>query len=73
MPIAKYLDKYLTPLIIHTRSYIRDIQHFLDKIKNVHCDNDDLLVIWDVTGLYTAIPHELGIEACRRLIQKNII
>lgn len=54
MPIAKYLDKCLTPLIILTRSYIRDTQHFLDTIKNVHCYNDSLLVTWDIARLYTA-------------------
>lgn len=32
MPLAKYLDKCLTPLIIQTRSYIRDTQDFLNKI-----------------------------------------
>lgn len=59
MPLAKYLDRCLTPLIIQIRSYIRDTQDFLSKIQPLIIPPDALLVTWDVANLYTAIPHNL--------------
>lgn len=66
--IATFLDRCLTPLIETMQSYIRDTQHFLHKICNIVLPPGSVLVTWDLANLYTAIPYDLGIEACRRLL-----
>lgn len=67
-PLAQYLDKCLTTLLLNTKSYIKDTSDFLSKIQDIRLSADSILVSWDVSSLYTIIPHELGIEACRRLL-----
>lgn len=67
-PLARYLDRCLTPLLLGTRSYIKDTSDFLSKVRNIKLSVDSILVSWDVSSLYAIIPHELGIEACRRLL-----
>lgn len=61
--LAQYLDKCITPLLINTKSFIRDTTDFLDKIKRIKLLSDSNLVTWDASSLYTTIPNELGIEA----------
>lgn len=68
-PLAQYLDKCVTPLLVNTKSFIWDTSDFLNKINEI--------VTWfhptslDVSSLYTTIPHELGIEACRRFLVQS--
>lgn len=73
LSITKYLDKHLTPLIENTKSYIQDTQDFLSKIQDLTIPLGARLVTWDVANLYTAIPHTLGLEACKRLLHSSKI
>lgn len=55
-PLAKHLEKILTPLIKNTRSYLRDTNHFLETLHAIGPrPKNSLLVILDVNSLYTSI------------------
>lgn len=68
-PLAKHLEKILTPLVKSTRSYLQDTGHFLDIIHHhTTISPDSLLVTLDVNSLYTSITHDLGISAVETLL-----
>ena len=63
------MDFYLRPLVVKTPSYIKDTTDFLLKLRSIgKIPLGGLLLTLDVCSLYTNIPHEEGIEACRKLL-----
>ena len=62
--ISNFVDFFLQPLARKKKSFVKDTTEFVKKIKDVRCKPGDILVSADVTGLYTVINHEEGIEAC---------
>ena len=55
------------PLVPKLPSYIKDTTHFLKKLDDLkELPPGSLLVTLDVSSLYTNIPHNEGIEACRK-------
>ena len=64
--ISHFVDYHLAPLVKDIPSYIKDTTDFLNKLQQIkHLPPDTLLVTLDVRSLYTNIPHNEGIEACR--------
>ena len=53
--LAKHLAKTLKPLAGNTTSYIKDSTHFIQEIKNMNLDDNDMLVSFDVVSLYTKV------------------
>ena len=52
-------------------SYIKDSRDFLKKIKQIrNLPEDSILVTADVVGLYPSIPHELGLKALGKALEK---
>ena len=75
--LSNFLDIILKPIATGVDSYIRDTPDFLNKLPS-QVQTDDILVTFDVTALYTNIPHDLGIEAisywydkCKHLLPRN--
>lgn len=68
--LSNLLDIILKPLCQHIPSYLRDDLDFIAQLP-LEIDEETLLVSFDVTSLYTNIPHELGIEAIRFWVNKH--
>ena len=52
-----------------TQSFIKDTTHFLSKLEQLgQLPANSLLVTLDVSSLYTNIPHNEGISACRHFL-----
>ena len=52
-----------------TQSFIKDTTHFLNKLQQLgQLPNNAILVTLDVSSLYTNIPHNEGIDACRHFL-----
>ena len=67
--ISQFVDFFLKPIVRDTQSYLRDTTHFLKVLGNAPKLTDTtLLVTLDVSSLYTNIPNDLGIEACREML-----
>ena len=50
-------------------SHIKDTTDFLNKLSNLgNLPNNAILVTLDVSSLYTNIPHNQGIDACRHFL-----
>ena len=68
--ISHMLDLILQPLVMNTRSYIRDTPHLIKKIMNMKIAQDDWFLSLDIAGLYTNIPHERGIQSIQNALKK---
>ena len=53
-------------------SYIRDSQHFLERIKTIgNIPENAILVTADVVGLYPNVPHQAGLNALKNALEKR--
>lgn len=68
--LSNFLDIILKPICQFVPSFIRDDLDFLNHIPT-NVDNNAILVSFDVTSLYTSIPHELGLEATEFWLEKH--
>ncbi|XP_062610424.1 uncharacterized protein LOC134272191 [Saccostrea cucullata] len=68
--LSNLLDILLKPLCKLLPSFVRDDMDFLNYIPQ-NVDPNTILVSFDVTSLYTNIPHTLGLEAVSYWIDKH--
>ena len=68
--LSNLIDILLQPFLKNIRSLVRDDIDFLSKIPENIYDNSTLTT-FDVSSLYSNIPHELGKEAISYWIQKH--
>ena len=67
--ISQFVDHHLKPLVHTTHSFIKDTTHFLNKLEHLgQLPENVFLVTLDVSSLYTNIPHNEGIDACRHFL-----
>ena len=59
--LAKWLDEKLKPLSVN-RYTISDTFSFAEEIKNLVIDQNDILVSFDITSLFTNVPLQETIE-----------
>ena len=72
--VSEFLDHHLKPVMQKGLSYIRDCQHFLEKIKTIgSVPENAILVTADVVGLYPNIPHEAALKALKEALEKRDI
>lgn len=67
-PPIIHLAKKLKPLVGRIDSFVKDSKHFINEIKNIKLDQNDILVSFDVTSLYTNIPINEAMEVVRKII-----
>ena len=72
--VSEFLDHHLKPIMQKELSYIRDSQHFLEKIKTIgSVPENSILVTADVVGLYPNILHQAGLKALKEALEKRDI
>ena len=64
------MDTHLRQFTPKIPSYVKDTTHFINIMRNIQLDPDDLLVTIDVSSLYTNIPHTEGIVAINRMMEE---
>ena len=65
-----FLDYHLQPLAQKVKSYIKETNHVLDKIKKLGSFPDgEILCTMDVDGLYPNILHGEGLVSLRRFLE----
>ena len=71
--VSEFLDHVLKPVVQQSRSYIKDSNNFIKKLKEIKEDpKDAVMVTADVIVLYPNIPHNIGLEALRRMLNDQI-
>ena len=70
--ISKYIDTFLRPLVVQSPSYIKDTRDVIQKLLILESIPERaILCTIDVSALYTNIPHDEGIEACRKALNNR--
>ena len=65
--VSAFVDRELQPLLANIPSYIKDATDFLNKLSRFdNLPDNTILVTLDVTALYSSIPHNDGIGACKK-------
>ena len=68
--ISSFLDHHLQPLVQRVKSYIKDTNHFLNKIKEIgKLPEGAILCTMDVVGLYRNIPHGEGLASLYKSLE----
>ena len=63
-PLSNMIDILIKPLLLHVKSYIKDNIDFLQKCSRENSETT-ILATFDITSLYTSIPHSYGLEAIK--------
>ena len=58
---AKYLSKVLSPLVGKNKHFIKNSKHFASEMKNKRVEEDEILISYDVTALFTSVPVQKAI------------
>ena len=70
--LTRLTDILLKSFLKHIKSFTRDSLDFLIKcVRDV--DEDTEIVLFEVIGLYTSVPHEFGLEAIDHLFKKKLL
>ena len=69
--LAKYLAKILQPKVEEAQSYVKNSQHFLQIIKDIRVNREDILVSFDVASLFTNIPEEEAVKLIEEKFDKS--
>ena len=65
--ISSFLDYHLQPLLQKVKSYVKDTNDFLRKIRDLNnVPENAILCTIDVVGLYPSIPHEEGLATLKK-------
>ena len=66
--LAKYLTKILKVYVEHTSSFVKDSKDLMDKLKSIKPQDNEELVSFDVTALFTSIPVNQAVDVINQLI-----
>ena len=70
--ISSFLDYHLQPLARQVKSYLKDTNDFVRKLRDLPSLPDDVLLCTiDVVGLYPNIPHDDGLTAIKTALDKR--
>ena len=74
--IAAFVEYHIKDVSKEHQSYLQDTPDFLRYIENVNqgpgLEDDQILVTWDVVGLYNNILHEEGLESLQEGLEGRI-
>jgi hypothetical protein len=71
--ILEFIDFHLRPFVANLTSHIKDTTNYLKKMGNLTIPENTTLVTMDVSSLYTNIPHDDGIAACREIWEQRTV
>ena len=66
--LAKYLTKILKVYIGHASSFIKDSKDLMDKLQSIKLQDNEELVSFDVSALFTSIPVNQALDVINQLI-----
>ena len=72
--VAELQKRELQPLLASIPSYIKDTTDFFSKLSRFNnLPDNTILVTFDVTALYSNIPHNDGIGACKKHLDRRAL
>jgi hypothetical protein len=71
--MSECIDFHLRPFVENLPSHIENTTDYLKKMEKLTIPENTTLVAMDVTSLYTNIPHDDGIAACRKIWKQRTV
>ena len=68
--VSEFLDFQLKPVMQSSKSYIKDSDDFIRKIRDIQYIPSNA-VLADVIELYPSIPHDSGLKALKNILDKR--
>ena len=70
--MSEFLDHHLQPVMKGGKSYVKDTNHFLEKLKELaKLLPNDILVTADVISLYPSIPHDADLKVLHEKLEER--
>ena len=70
--ISAFLDYQLKPVAMQVKSYIKDTNDFLKKLRDLpDLPEESIICTIDVVGLYHSIPNKEGLRVLRNVLEKR--
>ena len=69
--ISSFVDHHIKHLAQEQPSYLRDTKDFLNKLSQLQVTENTFIITADVSSLYTNIPHNEGIIACKKFLNQR--
>ena len=69
--ISQFIDFWLQPLMKALPSYLKDTLQLINELSQILMEPNTLLVTIDVKSLYTCIPHQERIAACKEALSST--
>ena len=66
--LAKYLTKILKVYIGHTSSFVKDSKDLADKLKSIKLQDNEQIVSFHVSALFTSIPVNQALDVINQLV-----
>ena len=66
--ISTFVDLHQRTFIPRIPSYVKDTTRFINIIRNIQLEPQDIITTTDVSSLYTNIPHTKGIAAINKML-----
>ena len=70
--VAKHLAGIIGPLVGQTEHHVKNIQDFVNKIKDQKLEEGWTIASFDVVALFTCIPISGAVEVVREYLQRDI-
>ncbi|KAH8029050.1 hypothetical protein HPB51_022170 [Rhipicephalus microplus] len=69
--LSRYLHRIPRPLAKLTESFIKDSVHFIEQLRDVRLDDDEVMVSYNVNSMFTCVPIDYPVEFCKKLLEMN--
>ena len=69
--LSAYVDHHIRPLVPNIPTYVKNTTQFLNLIKDIEIQSQELLETIDVSILYMHIPHMESIIAINKILEEN--
>ena len=69
--LSKWLDFKLKPYLLQTRSYLKDSDSLIDDLATLTAEDDDMLVTYDISSLYTNIQSNRAVNVIYNIVRDD--